>query len=200
MSLLLFNLSWMAYNICLAIIPMVFGWFAYKTQSNLLRIFYVIIWFLFIPNTIYMLTDIEHLAPQFISSQNTGVHIGLIVEYFVLLFLGIITFILGMFPIEKLMLELKNKYKIAETDFILIVINFIIAFGVVIGRIQRTNSWDVALNPQKVVADIINTFASPELFSLVILLGILGNLYYFSLKNIVISNAWRLIHDVFKIK
>ncbi len=185
MSIISFNAIWMTLNICLAFIAVVCGWLTLKLSAKPLKIFFLFAWLLFIPNTIYMVTDILHFQGQF--AVVLGIDkVILILEYFVLVLLGPITFVLAMYPIEqaarKHHKKLRDKTTITTT---LIVINFIIAFGVVIGRVQRTNSWEVFTNTQKVIQDSIHTITSKELLLLVIFFGLVNNIVYFSFRKLV---------------
>lgn len=186
MSLVTFNLFWMTLNICLAIISVVFGWLTYKVPFPSLKILFAFLWLLFMPNTIYMLTDILHVQEQF--SQAIGIDKTIIVlQYIVLTIAAFFTFLLAMYPFEQTLTSVlkKRKMRYTEINTILIIVNFIIAFGVVIGRVQRTNSWELFTNIQKVLYDIMNTISSSELLLLVIIFGIINNLIYFSFRKLL---------------
>ena len=77
--------------------------------------------------------------------------------------------------------------------FITFMFNFLVALGVVVGRVQRTNSWEAVTDPIKVLKDFINVLNSPDLISLVILFGILNNFLYFTLKRPVMHYSRFLV-------
>src|SRR5947209_8167988 len=110
MQLILLNVHWMSFNIMLAMLPVVFGWLLVETKSSILKLMYGSIWLLFLPNTIYLLTDIAHFFHDWhlVPLMYKGLFIG---EYLLLMLLGIVTFILGLYPIEKFIQKTRSKKK-----------------------------------------------------------------------------------------
>src|SRR5258706_7541927 len=170
MDIMFLNAGWMLYNISLALVAVIFGWLTYKTQSTLLKYIFGIIWLLFLPNTIYMLTDIEHV-PEFLVLVPEAYQPLYFFEYALLFITAIATFIFAMYPFELTIKKTKSKLKIFEHDLFFIGMNFLIAFGMVLGRVQRTNSWDVVFNIPKVLQDTIHVLITPELLLLFLFFG-----------------------------
>lgn len=184
MGLLFENIFWITTNILLAVLAVDFGWLAWKVKQKPLKPILWLLWLLFVPNTIYMLTDLIHFQEQFSKVNKSTIDTAiLIIQYATLMFATVITFVLAMYPFEK---ALSRFYK-KETQlfFVLFAVNFIIAFGTVIGRVQRTNSWEVFTNIGKVIKDSINVFSSLELMALVIFFGILNNCVYFFFRKVI---------------
>jgi len=171
----------MIYNLSLGILSLSSGWLVVKTSFFPIRVILSAIWLLFIPNTLYILTDIIHVPRQWELVGDT-IKILLTFQYAFFIFLGIILFILAFYPFEKLLIKLISKKGNAIVAFI-IVINFIIGFGVAMGRIERTNSWEVFTDIKNVLSDAISIATSFEAMMLVIFFGILGNIIYFCLKK-----------------
>lgn len=170
----------MIYNISLAIIGVLFGYLMYKTQSIPFKVFFGIIWLLFIPNSIYMLTDIIHLY-QDLMKATFFYQIILIFEYFLLMIIAVCSFILSLLPFEELLIQKSvKKYVTPYMKLIIILLlNFVIAFGMVLGRIQRLNSWDIITNLPAVLQNIIHVLHSTNLLLLTMFFGILCNIVYF---------------------
>lgn len=193
MHFLLNNVQWMTFNVILGVIAIVFGWLMLKVKNPLLKFILAIWWILFLPNTIYLVTDVMHVSPGFYSVNGTLEQFILIFQYAVLVFLGVVTFIIAVYPLEEIMLHIKHTNHKATAFFITFLFNFVIAFGVVVGRVQRTNSWEVITDPIKVLKDFINVLNSLDLISLVILFGILNNFLYFTLKRPVMHFSRHLV-------
>lgn len=172
------NFWWMIPNLALASLGFVFGLLYLHSKSSLLRIPLSILWMLFLPNTIYLLTDLEHLFVQLaeVGRQDWAI---LIIQYTVLIALGILTYFAGMWPLEKYFKKRKTK----NYSWVFLVFNFAIAFAVVLGKIERTHSWYVFTQPLEVLDDIIHVLTSPMLITVVILFGILFNLIYFTFRE-----------------
>lgn len=189
MDILFFNTGWMLYNVSLALIAVIFGILTYKTRSLFIKIFFGIIWILFLPNTIYILTDIEHLFED-IGKTSGLIQVFLIFQYLLLMAGGIITFLYGLYPFEK-MLNLSKKLK-HNTKILIIIMNFLIAFGVVLGRVQRANSWDLLFDTQKVISDSLHVIYSKQLLFFFLFFAALCNIIYFYFRNYV-KKCWRII-------
>lgn len=185
MDILLFNLGWMAFNILLALIPVVFGYSIFNIKNRVLKILYFLIWLFFIPNTIYIITDIFHFPRQWMLLNSMPGKIILFGQYLFLETAGLITFIISVYFMEKWVLSQNFKNKKFEPALV-IGFNFLIAFGVVLGRIQRTNSWEVITNLQRVTNDTIQVLTSQELILLVIVFGFFENITYFTFSKKII--------------
>ncbi|HSW96791.1 MAG TPA: DUF1361 domain-containing protein [Candidatus Saccharimonadales bacterium] len=184
---ILFNIQWMSFNIFLAFIPVFFGWLMIRIPSKILKILYGSIWFIFLPNTIYLLTDIGHFFTDWylIPLSYKGVFVF---EYALLMILGVISFIFALYPIEQFFRKTKNKKKQIKKDIFIYSTNFLIGFGLVLGRIERVNSWDILTNTSNVVYKSLHTITSLQLSLSVIFFGLLSNLIYFSLRDFVIKS------------
>lgn len=183
MPILTYNVSWMLYNCFLAVLALGFAYFFLISKNSFIKLIFGILWILFLPNTIYIFTDLEHLIDQWpVLSWNFRV--PLLTQYLLLELVGFLTYILGIYPLEKTILAKKNfkKSKIA----LLIIFNFFIAFGMVLGRVERINSWQLFTSPLQVENSAVHVFLSPDLLGLMILFGILCNCVYFLVRERVL--------------
>lgn len=180
MSLLEDNIYWMTYNISLAVIAVVCGWLALKVKRPTFKLPLLILWLLYIPNTLYLLSDSIHFSQQLSKIQDAD-KISLVIQYSVLMLFGVISFASGVYPIEKLI----------KKTLAVVILQFVIAFGIVMGRVERTHSWEVFTNPIKVLNDALSVLTSLELMTFVIVTGIVANIIYFSLKLILIHYVVR---------
>ena len=176
-SVIVGNFPWMIYNILLAVIPVLLARLFYKAKNPFLKVIFFAGWLFFIPNTIYLFTDILHLMDQINEVDYFGSAI-LTVQYAVLFIAGFLTYILSMYPIEK-------KLKLSPS--MIAGINFLIGFGVVIGRVHRLNSWDIIFQPESVVNAALDTTTTFSLFLLAILFGLFANFMYFLFRKKVVK-------------
>lgn len=182
MKILLYNLSWMGFNILLALIPLMSGWLLVKTQQRFLKVAFALIWFIFLPNTLYIFTDIFHIFRQWHHLHYPG-QIVLALQYITLELIGFTTFILALYPVEKILLHSRWIKKKTLVPLMIITINFFIALGIVLGRVQRINSWDIFIDAPKVLDASLRTFSSGELLLLVLFFGLFANLCYFLFRK-----------------
>ena len=165
-------------NSVLALVAILFGWLMSKANSTFAKLWTGFLWLIFLPNTIYILTDISHLFEDWPKVGNLFKLI-LIFQYSLFAIFGIITFVISTYFFQRL-LEGKRKKGIKTTTIIAIcILNFIVGFGVVLGGIRRTNSWYIFTNPSRVLEDTLNVIYSQELLILSLGIGILANFIYF---------------------
>src|SRR6266699_6177820 len=178
MSVLLDNMSMMGLNSFLALIPLLFGWLMVKTRQPLLQVAFALLWFSFLPNTLYILTDLRYLPEQWTAMHHFG-KIALAVQYLMYELFGVSSFLLALYPLEKLLVRSHWRKKQVVLTVCLIVVNFCIGFGIVLGRVQRLNSWDIFVNVPNVIQESFQLVSSVELMLLVVLFGVFANGFYF---------------------
>ena len=182
MMILLNNVSWMGWNVFLALIPPIFGWLVLITRQRVLKVACALIWFIFLPNTLYLITDLPHIIWQWHYMHHAG-QIALALQYLALVLIGLVTFLLALYPVEKALLRaswLKNK---SLVPLFIIATNFFIGLGIVLGRVQRINSWDIVVDIPKVIGASLSIFNSLELILLVLFFGVFANVYYFVFRK-----------------
>ncbi|OGH51339.1 MAG: hypothetical protein A3H17_03880 [Candidatus Levybacteria bacterium RIFCSPLOWO2_12_FULL_37_14] len=178
MEIFLSNFIFIWINSVLALVAILFGWLMSKANSTFAKLWTGFLWLIFLPNTIYILTDISHLFEDWPKVGNLFKLI-LIFQYSLFAIFGIITFVISTYFFQRL-LEGKRKKGIKTTTIIAIcILNFIVGFGVVLGGIRRTNSWYIFTNPSRVLEDTLNVIYSQELLILSLGIGILANFIYF---------------------
>lgn len=193
MDTLINNIFWISLNMSLAIIPVILGFLLLVIHSKIFRIITGFFWLLFIPNTIYIVTDIYHLGEQWHQVEDSG-KLFLILQFLILEFVGLISYILALHPMDKILRLQKNKLIRKNVLEIIILLNFLIALGVMLGRVGRVNSWQVITNTHLVYEKTIAIFQSPELLLYVILFGFFANITYFTLRRPFLSHFFNLIN------
>jgi uncharacterized membrane protein len=183
MNVILDNISSMGFHTFLAIIPILFGWLILKTRQKFLKVAFAIIWLSFLPNTLYIFTDLHYVPGQWNTISYFG-KIVLALQYIVYEIIGFSSFILALYPLEKMLLISQWRKKKCLLSLCLIAVNFLIGFGIVLGRIQRINSWDIFINAPKVINASLQILSSSELMLLVLLFGLFANLFYFLFRNL----------------
>lgn len=108
-------------------------------------------WLAFLPNAPYLVTDVVHL----------GSVIGLwrhVMQYGVAAWTGVILGVVSMHLVHQ---RIKREFG-AVTGWIAVVVSVgLCAIGVVIGRFQRWNSWDLVTQPGAVAATTLGWVRSP---------------------------------------
>lgn len=182
MSILVFNISWMILNSWLAILPVIFAWLFLKVKPKWLKLVFMGLWFIYLPNTLYILTDIIHVPKQWIMLVGSD-KVILIFQYVVLLLVGFVTFLLALTPLEKMLFNSRWRKEKKLNYAILTTINILVGLGIVLGRTERVNSWEIFTAPGKVIEAVATVFSTIELVLLAVLFGLFANFFYFLFRK-----------------
>jgi uncharacterized membrane protein len=108
-------------------------------------------WLAFLPNAPYLMTDLVHLS----SGGEFWRHV---MQYGVAAWTGVILGVVSMHLVHQ---RIERKFG-AVTGWIVVVVSVgLCAIGVVIGRFQRWNSWDLVTQPGAVAATTLDWVRSP---------------------------------------
>lgn len=180
MFIFLFNAAWMGWNLFLASIPLLFLRATIKASSPLRKLLFFLLWFIFVPNTLYVLTDINHFTKQWPLLTSIQ-HLFIVVQYGLFFLVGIYFYLLNLVLFERHILR-KKPYD-DKRGIVMFVLNTIIGFAIIVGRIQRINSWYIVTDPLRVVGDTVRTLSDTRLMFYAAVFCILMNIIYFGLRN-----------------
>ncbi len=182
MHVLLENMPMIVVNSFLALIPLFCGWLMGKARQKVLQIALLLLWFLFLPNTLYTLTDLRYLPYQWHAVHAAG-KVALALQYLLYELLGVGCFLLALSAFEKLLLRSRWPKKHVVLTVCLIVVNFCIGLGIVLGRVQRFNSWDIFVDAPTVIAAALHNLLSFRLLLFVVFFGVFANALYFVFRQ-----------------
>lgn len=146
-------------------------------KSRVVKYLFGFLWFLFLPNIAYLFTDLGHIPAQWNQTVTSSDRILLLVQYLLLELFTIIAFLYSLLPFEKIIDQI-NAFKKRKVLW-LILFNFLVAYGMVLGRFEHINSWILFIDPLKVLRSAIHIFVSFDLLGLTFLFGFLCNCLYF---------------------
>src|SRR6266566_1746658 len=182
MSVLVENMSMIGWNSFLTLIPILCGWLMFKTRQKFLQGAFALLWFAFLPNTLYILTDLRYVPQQWMVLSRVG-KIGLAVLYLLYEFIGVGSFLLALYLLEKTLRGARWRENKVLLPLLLIAVNFCIGFGMVLGRVLRLNSWDIFFAPHKVAHAAFSLLSSLELLLLGVFFGVVANAVYFLFRS-----------------
>lgn len=193
MDTIQYNNSWMLFNAMLAVLPVLFGYFLLLARARSLKIVLGVLWLVFLPNTIYIYTDLMHLIHQWPTVSLAEKPI-IVLQHIMLQVVGIITFILAYRPLEIWLASVSKSEK--QKIRAILLFNLIITFGIVLGRIERVNSWEVISDPVNVILSSVTVLTTFSTLGLLVLLWIVTNCIYFLFRDPVLrltKNSYRVI-------
>ena len=180
-----FELWFLIWNLLLAWVPMVAGYYLYKRISKFglawskTNALLFALWLVFIPNSFYLMTDFIHLKTVY--GMETMFDIVLLMAYALAgLALGFVSLFIVHLRVNK---RFGPKVGIRFAYLILL----LSGFAIYLGRYQRWNSWDVLVNPLGILYDVSDRFINPGEHSLTFSTTIL----YFAFLGILYAIIWR---------
>ncbi|MDP2637666.1 MAG: DUF1361 domain-containing protein, partial [Candidatus Levybacteria bacterium] len=139
MEIFIDNFNYMLLNSFLALIAVIFGWLMLQKYPRFLQLLFGILWLIFLPNTIYILTDISHLIEDW-QRLDDLFKIIVTIQYLIFSIFGIITFIFSTYFFQQLLEGKTPGWRIKHSRFsalfAIFILNFIVGFGVILGGIQ----------------------------------------------------------------
>lgn len=179
------NYYYFIWNLFLAWIPYLLGMYLpvsfHVIRSRIVIYLMLFVWFLFWPNSPYILTDLLHLKEK----QNIPLwfDLGLILSF---AWTGLMLGFLSLIEVQNLVRKRTNR--VAGWLFAIITI-LTGSLGIYIGRYVRLNSWDVIGNPVRVYYDIFQHFSDrmmrTEMIVMTLQYGIFLFLGYLTIKIII---------------
>ncbi|KGB51130.1 membrane protein [Leuconostoc mesenteroides P45] len=147
------HFTFLNWNIFLALLPMDFAIIVNISKRRSIQIIFSLLWLLFYPNTMYMITDFIHL-------QYVGIGLNARVQYFnyAVLATGVfIGVVLGMLSIELMLKHYFHKNQEILQLALLFGLSLISSIGIYLGRFLRLNSWDVFTQTHRVVGAVVSS-------------------------------------------
>lgn len=178
------NYLFFIWNLFLAWIPYLISIYLpvayYKIRQKFFAYFLLVIWFLFWPNSPYILTDMLHLK------QKPGIPLwfdmGMILSF---AWTGLMLGFISLIEIQNLVRKRFNrKVGWAFAAFM----SLIGALGIYLGRYGRINSWDV-LSPDKLYTTLVmhtnDKLVNNDIIGMTLIYGIFLFLGYVTVKIII---------------
>ncbi|WP_314406174.1 DUF1361 domain-containing protein [Leuconostoc suionicum] len=180
------HFTFLNWNIFLALLPLDFAIIVNISKRRSIQVIFSLLWLLFYPNTMYMITDFIHL-------QYIGIGLTVRMQYFnyaVLaagVFMGVV---LGMLSIELMLKHYFNRrYEILQLALIF-GLSLIASVGIYLGRFLRLNSWDVFTQTHRVARLVVSSTSMHMLAFVTLFAGV-------QFAILVISHfSISLIHNV----
>jgi len=165
-----FLYAMLAWNTLLAVVPLFFinkAEISGKQGKTGWSVLWMILWLLFFPNSVYMVTDFIHISgDKFMCiveaekySQNMGVVYNAdIIIWAKLLVIGtgfIFSLFVGLESLHIFEQNIKKKFSNPARWPAVLTVALLSAIGVYIGRFLRFNSWDILLRPVKLLKQVV---------------------------------------------
>ena len=155
-----FTYRWLAVNLPLACVPIVFAAFAQvakQREKKLANIIAALIWFAFFPNSFYMITNFIHVSYLAFDSNFVVVSAWFGLVYMTLgIMLGILAGVFSLDIIVRPIFESKGRVIGVTT---VVTVSLLSGYAIYIGRFLRFNSWDLLTNPINLARMLVESFS-----------------------------------------
>ena len=142
-----FNMRWMTWNLFLAFIPLVLSVWLFRIKRGGSWIWWLgfLVFFAFLPNAPYLLTDIIHFIDDIRRIQSVWmITLVLIPIYLVVIWAGFEAYVISLINLGYYL------HRIGKSQWILaveLITHALCAVGIYWGRFLRFNSWDFVTQP-----------------------------------------------------
>lgn len=177
--------GWIIWNLFLAFIPLALSFFLYRrrsTRRSLLWWVGFLVFFAFLPNAPYLLTDIIHL----IRATRSGYSAFIITLFFIPLHLfaiiaGFQAYVISVMNQSSYLKRIDAAHYILWSE---LATHALAAIGVYLGRFRRFNSWDFVTDPGNVLITTVDDLTSKRPFIVIVVSFTVLTILYWLVKQI----------------
>lgn len=175
-----FTFVFLIWNLFLAIVPLYFSEKALVSNKRSYRLGYSLLWLLFFPNSMYIITDLFHLAHR--------PYIPIWYDLILLFSCAMSGIVLGFLSLSNIEKTFSGSMSKAANSAVIFCIMCLCGYGIYLGRYDRWNSWDIVSRPyyllRDIAVDIANPIANKEVWALTVCFGIWMYMLYRYTKKI----------------
>jgi len=157
--------GFMVWNLYLAAIPTVLALLLFRRPARMGAGWWMtfVVWFLFLPNAPYVLTDVVHMSSD-LRRAHSDKHVYLVLAtYAVFAAAGLVSYVVSMQLFRRFLHRVVPSRVVAP---ILVAVHGLCVIAMYLGRVVRLNSWDVLIEPGRVLESILRV---PHPFTVVLL-------------------------------
>lgn len=190
-----FNIVW---NLFLIIFPFVLFylfknfWYKKEVKKPLDKLWLILLfclWLVFMPNTAYIITDVRHILDYCPVNKHRVCLEGAWIPVFFYIYasIGWISFVLLLNQMKDFITNIKG---ILYGKLFVWTIIPVFALGVLLGLVERWNSWNILNSPKELIASSLNYFTDFHYFKILLIYTIslyilyfVGDKFFIKIKN-----------------
>ncbi|MFB2838690.1 DUF1361 domain-containing protein [Floridanema evergladense] len=199
-QLFLENFDWMAWNLFLALIPLVlsvilfilprFSTGQYKLNSLVWGVGFLV-FMAFLPNAPYVLTDLIHLIENIKENDSTWmIFLVLFPQYLLFTLIGFTAYVLSVINLAKF---LKSQgWQQPQIVTVELVIHALCAIGVYLGRFLRFNSWHIITELPDLINSLIYDLIGKKPIIIMSFMFMILTILYWIMKQVTLGIILRI--------
>jgi len=179
------NGFWMAWNLTLALVPLLLAAVLFRDRRRPSAGWWVGLaaFVVLLPNAPYVLTDVVHFVPDVRGADRLSVAIAFIAQYGVFFLVGVESYVASVMLLTRWLEGRGRSWVTVPTE---VGIHALCAAGVYLGRVGRLNSWDIVVRPDRFVASLAD-LGTPRAMALTTLTFVVVSSVYWAAKHITLA-------------
>ncbi|WP_026734002.1 DUF1361 domain-containing protein [Fischerella sp. PCC 9605] len=173
------NMRWMTWNLFLAFIPLALSVWLFRIKRGRSWVWWLgfIVFYAFLPNAPYLLTDVIHLIDDVRTIQSVWmITLVLIPLYLLVILAGFEAYVISLINVGYYLHRIGKSQWIVWVEMIT---HALCAVGIYWGRFLRFNSWDFVTQPDALLTRGVEEILGKQpLVIIAITFGILVGLYW----------------------
>ena len=181
------NGFWMAWNLTLALVPLLLAAALFRVGRRPTIVWWAgLVGFLvLLPNAPYVLTDVVHFVPDVQGADRLSVALAFIAQYGLFFLVGAESYVASVVLLTRWLEARGRAWATVPAE---LAIHSLCAVGVYLGRVERLNSWDVVLRPDRFL-DSLADLGSPHAIALTTLTFVVVSAVYWAGKHVTLALA-----------
>ncbi len=169
-----FDFFFILWNLFLGVVPLYCSYRLNQETRQKLAWVYLVLWLLFFPNAMYIVTDLFHLRQR-------G-DVPLWYDLLLLFSAAVTGIVMGFCSLRQVERFLAKYVRAQYISWFTSCFFLLCGYGIYLGRYLRWNSWDVIAQPlglaKDIMYNIIHPFKSGECWTLTLLFGVWLHIMY----------------------
>ncbi|MEM1393314.1 MAG: DUF1361 domain-containing protein [Cyanobacteria bacterium P01_H01_bin.150] len=182
------NMRWMTWNLFLAFIPLVLSiWLFRRIKKSRSWVWWLgfAVFYAFLPNAPYLLTDVIHLIDDIRAIQSVWmITLVLIPVYLVVILAGFEAYVISIINIGHYL------HRIGKSQWILgmeLITHALSAIGIYWGRFLRFNSWDFVTQPDALITQGIEEILGKQPLVIIAISFVILTVLHWLMKRITLG-------------
>lgn len=191
------NMRWMTWNLFLAFIPLVLSvWLFRRSNRGRSWVWWLgfAVFFAFLPNAPYLLTDVIHLIDDIRTIQSVWmITLVLFPVYFVVIGAGFEAYVISLINWGYYL------HRIGKSNWILgmeLITHALCAIGVYWGRFLRFNSWDFVTQPDAVITQGIEEILGKQPMVIILITFVVLTVLHWLMKRVTLGFTWQKNREI----
>ena len=190
-----YQIPMIVWNIALGALAVVITYFLVKALQK--KIIYLpstmvlaFLWLCMVPNTAYLLTDARHIIGYCPIEEYGNVCIEnawMVFFFWAFAATGWLTFVWSLRPLRRIITRLYGKQ---SGNFFIVLSIPLIALGVLLGLINRWNSWEIFTRPDLIIKTSLTYFHDLTYFKNWLIITFLLYIFYVAGERLFIISKW----------